>query len=133
MPSITDAKLTLRHDHVKKLVQATVTCKINFTVLELCQMRSCAQARHFRLKCQLWGGDSGLTGADDFLYTYSTVHYFPDASPNSPELRAFDVTLGEGVLDEDWGQDEVYGKLSLANLGSFSTITKKTNTVSHSF
>jgi hypothetical protein len=49
------------------------------------------------------------------------------------EERSFDVTLGEGVLDEDWGQDEVYGKLALVNLFTLVKIEKKTNTVSHHF
>jgi hypothetical protein len=43
------------------------------------------------------------------------------------------VTLGEGVLDEDWGQDEIYGKLLLTNLSTATQITKKTNEVHHSF
>lgn len=133
MATITNAKLAIQHDHTKKLAHATVTCDVNFTALELCQMKSCREGRHFKLKCQLWGADSGLTGADDFLYTYTTVFYFPDGSPTATESRTFQVTLGEGVLDEDWGQDEVYGKLLLTNLTSSMVIAKKTNEVHHSF
>lgn len=133
MASITNAKLTIRHDHNKKLAHATVTCDVNFTALELCQMKTCREGRHYKLKCQLWGADSGFNGADDFLYTYGTTFYFPDGSPSATENRSFEVTLGEGVLDEDWGQDEVFGKLLLTNLTSSAQISKKTNTVSHSF
>ncbi len=133
MATITNRKLTLRHDHEKKTVLATVTCDVNFTTLELCQMKSCAAARHFKLKCQLWGEDSGLTGADDFLFTYGNSFFFPDGNPTATESRKFEVLLGEGVLDEDWGQDEVYGLLRLTNLGTLVEVKKKTNTVSHSF
>ena len=35
-------------------------------------------------------------------------------------------------MDEDWGQDEVYGKLILTNLFSLVPVTKKTNVVHHS-
>lgn len=36
MATITNRKLTLKHDHTKKTVLATVTCDANFTALELC-------------------------------------------------------------------------------------------------
>lgn len=133
MATITDAKLSLEHDHRKQTVRAIVKCKVNFTPLEQCQMKNCAGSRFFKLKAQLWGADSGLTGADDFLFTYSNVFFFPDASPSSSESRTFDVVLGEGVLDEDWGQDEVYGLLKLVNLATLNQISKKTNTVEHHF
>lgn len=133
MATITDRKLALTHDHNKKTVRAVVTCKVNFTELELCQMKVCTGARLFKLKCQLWGEDSGLTFGDDFLFTYSDVFFFPDPTPAATESRTFTVLLGEGVLDEDWGQDEVYGLLMLTNLGTLVQVKKKTNTVSHSF
>jgi hypothetical protein len=133
MASITNAHLNLAHDHRKKTVQAVVTCTVNFTAHELCLMKTCKDTKQFKLKCELWGADSGLTGADDHLYTYSNVFYFPDPSPNASENRTFDVVLGEGVLDEDWGQDEVYGKLKLVNLLTLVSVQKKTNQVSHSF
>ena len=133
MATITNAILTLTHDHEKKTVRAVVKCNVNFTALEQCQMKACSQARFFKLKCQLWGEDSGLTGADDFLFTYSNVFFFPDATPTATESRTFDVLLGEGVLDEDWGEDEVYGLLKLVNLSTLVEVKKKTNTVSHRF
>jgi len=133
MATITNASLSLAHDQTKKTVNSVVRCTVNFTALELCQMKTCKDARLFKLKCQLWGEDSGLTGADDFLFTYQTVFFFPDASPTGSETRSFEVLLGEGVLDEDWGQDEVYGRLILTNLFTTTKVTKKTNVVHHSF
>jgi hypothetical protein len=133
MATITNAVLAIEHDHRKKLARAVVKCKVNFTEAELCMMKTCAGQKLFKLKAQLWGDDSFLTGADDHLWTYSDVYYFPDPTPSGSESRSFDVTLGEGVLDEDWGTDEVYGKLILQNLLTLAKITKKTNTVHHSF
>jgi len=133
MATITNATLSLEHDHRKKIVHAIAKCNVNFTALELCQMKNCTGPRHFKLKCQLWGADSGLFGADDFLYTYSNVFYFPDPTPTATETRAFDVVLGEGVLDEDWGEDEVYALFKLVNLGSLVEIKKKSPEVHHSF
>jgi hypothetical protein len=133
MASITDAKLSIRHDHPKKLAYVTVTCKVNFTGMEMCLMEACPRQRMFKLKCQLWGADSFLTGGDDHLWTFINVYYFPDPTPTTPEDRKFEVTLGEGVLDEDWGTDEVYGKLILQNLFTLVKIEKKTNQVSHNF
>lgn len=133
MATITNRVLKLTHDHTKKTVRAVVTCNVNFTALELCQMKTCKEARAFKLKCQLWGADSGLTGNDDFLFTYSSVFFFPDPTATATESRTFEVLLGEGVLDEDWGQDEVYGLLMLTNLSTLVQIRGKTNEVSHSF
>ena len=133
MATITNANLTISHDHNKKTAHAVVKCNVNFSDLEQCQMKNCPRTRFFKLKCQLWGSDSGLTGADDFLFTYSNVFFFPDPSPTGTESRTFDVTVGEGVLDEDWGQDEVYGLLKLVNLSTLVEVKKKTNTVSHHF
>lgn len=133
MATITNATLSLTHDHRKKTVHAVAKCTVNFTSLELCQMKHCSEAKLFKLKCQLWGADSGLTGADDFLYTYSSVFYLPDATPAASESRTFDVVLGEGVLDEDWGEDEVFAKFRLVNLSSLVEIRKNSNTVSHHF
>jgi hypothetical protein len=133
MASITNATLSLTHNHQKKTVQAVAKCEVNFTALEQCQMKTCSGVRHFKLKCQLWGADSGLTGADDFLYTYTTVYYFPDPTPTATESRTFDIVLGEGVLDEDWGEDEVYALFKLQNLSTLVQVKKNSNTVSHRF
>jgi len=131
MATITDVNLSISHDHRKKTAKPVVTCKVNFTTLEHCMMKNCKEARFFKLKCQLWGDDPF---SDDYLYTYGTVYYFPDNSPSAHENRSFSVTLGEGVLDEDWlGRDEIYAKLILQNLFAGTTIYKKSNTVKHHF
>jgi hypothetical protein len=133
MATITNAQLSITIDANKKTARPVVRCTVNFTPLELCQMKTCKEGPWFKLKCQLWGEDGGLTGADDFLFTYPTVFYFPDSTPNASESRTFDVTVGQGVLDEDWGEDEVYAKVLLTNLSSLVQVTKKSNVVHYSF
>ncbi len=131
MATITNRVLKITHDHKKKTANPIVTCTVRFSTLELCQMKNCPEARLFKLKCQLWGDDPWW---DDFLYTYNNVYFFPDGNPAASENRMFDVTVGEGLLDEDWwGKDEIYGKLILYNLLSGVQIRKNTNVVSHSF
>lgn len=132
MATITNAQLTIAHDHRKKTAKVRVTCKVNFTALELCHMKTCG-GRHFKVKAKLWGADSGLTGADDFLYTLPTVRYFPDATPSATEDVVFEDTVGEGLLDEDWGRDEVYARIYLQNLFTLNEVRRNTNVVSHSF
>lgn len=130
MASITNAKLAITHNHAAKSAKVMVTCKINFSAYEQSEMKD---GLRFKLKCQLWGEDSGLTGADDFLYTIPAAKYFPDATPAASENVAFEVTVGEGLLDEDIGTDEIYAKLKLTNLYTLVTVSKKSNQVTHSF
>lgn len=134
MATITDQKLAITHDHTKKTARCFVTAKLNFDPLERFLMQ---QGLRFKLKCELWGDDSGLTGSDDKLFTYTPAKYFPDRTPTPTEDVTFDVTLGEGVLDEDGFLggyvDEVYGKLTLNNLYTLVTVTKNTNVVAHRF
>ncbi|HEX8283897.1 MAG TPA: hypothetical protein VF588_11110 [Pyrinomonadaceae bacterium] len=111
-----------------------VKCKVNFTRLELCQMKTCNQIKLFKLKCQLWGADDGFFDRTDILlFTYSNVFFCPDATPNANENAAFEVAVGEGVLYEDTRTDEIFGRLLLTNLYTQMQVTKKTSQVSHSF
>ena len=133
MALITDVKLSIKHDHHKNLAHVQVSCKIAFTTLELCLMKSCTKTKMFKLKCKLWGEDGWFTGADDFLYTMPVVFFFPDSTPTANESKTFQVTVGEGLLDEDWGRDEVYARVYLSNYLSQTTISRKSNVVSHRF
>lgn len=130
MATITNATLTISHNHTSKTGKVIAKCNVNFTAFEINQMK---QGLQFKLICQLWGADSGLNGADDFLYTMPTVKYFPDANSTATESVTFEATVGEGVLNEDTGTDEVYAKLKLTNLYTLVTVSKNTNEVSHSF
>ena len=129
MATLTNAILTVTRNKRKKLVNVKVTAKINFSDLELCLMKNCKKAKLFKIKAELWGEDGFLTGADDHLYTFPSVRFFPDSTPSSTETVTFSDTVGEGLLDEDWGKDEVYGKVILYNYLATNSISKKTNVV----
>lgn len=127
---ISNQKLTITCDNVKKTARCIVSGKVGFTDYEMSQMKL---GTRFKLKCELKGADSGLNGKDDFLYTYVPVKYFPDSTSTQNEDVTFEVVLGEGVLDEDNGVDDVYGSLTLTNLYTTKKVTKYTSQVSHSF
>jgi hypothetical protein len=128
-------QLKIDHDKTNKTVRAVVKARINFTQYEMSQMQ---QGLRFKLRCQLWGQDNSsdapLDPADDPLYVLEDVKYYPDATPAVTEDAVFDVTLGEGVLDEDFGLsrfeiDEIYAKLILINEFTGGKVRRKTNVV----
>lgn len=130
MATITNANLVITVDSVKKTARCVVTAKVFFTPYERREME---QGLKFVLHCTLWGEDLGMwLNPDDYLYGYGSKH-FPDATPTSPEMVNFDVTVGLGLLDEDWGTDEVYGLLKLKNLYTGNVIKAKTNVVKRKF
>ncbi len=132
MATITGASINIVSDSKAKTAKVTVKCNVKFTPVELCQMKSCG-GRWFKLKCQLWGADSGLNFGDDPLFTFPSVLFFPDPTPTADESRSFEAIVGEGVLDEDLGTDEVYAKLTLTNLNTHVSISKKTKEWVQSF
>lgn len=134
MATISHANLQIKHDHDKKLATPVVTGKVTFTPIEQALMKTLPGQRVFKLTCELWGADGWFPGDDDNKrYRYTTVYYFADSTPTPVEERKFSVTVGEGVLDEDLGTDEIYGKLILDNLLFPARVEKKTNEVSHNF
>ena len=133
MATITSAKLSISHDHTDQTATPVVSVAIRFSDFEMSLMQQNPGTRLFKLRCQLWGADSGLNGPDDYLWTYPKVHYFPDGNPSPSETRTFSYTLGDGVLDEDNGVDDVYAKVVLTNLFTNQTIKKNSNEVQHSF
>jgi hypothetical protein len=127
MATITERKLTISHNHDTRTAKCTVTAKVNFTLFEFNQMR---EGLRFRLRCTLWGDDAAN---DSLQFTYPTVKMFPDGNPTRTESIKFEATLGEGVLNEDQGVDEIYGKLTLLNTFTNQSVNGNTNVVTHSF
>ncbi len=80
----------------------------------------------FREYVQLWGADSGLTGADDYLHSVPTSAFYSQSSTLT-RTRKFDVATS--VLDEDWGKDEVYAKVRVVPIVP-SADTEKSNEIS---
>ena len=134
MARITDRILNLTHDHTKKTVRAVAKCKVKFTALEQFQMNGAPQGSFFKLKCQLWGGVGGfLDIGEEVRFTYTDVFYFPDSTSAAIESRTFDVVVGEGVLDEDLGTDEIFALFKLVNLSTLVEVKRRSDPVSHNF
>lgn len=114
MAGMVGPTLTLTRDRATKTVRAVATCRINFNDFELVAME---QGAHFRLRAKLFGADPG--GADD-LFTFNPHKIYPDATPGDVEDATFEETLGEEVLDEDFGVavDEIFATFEL-----FSQVT----------
>ena len=130
MATISNARLDIEHDHTKKLARCRVTAKVHFTPYERQQM---PLGLRFRLDCQLWGEDLGnWLNPDDHLYNFGSK-YFPDASITPTEDVTFQTTVGENLLDEDLGKDEIYSLLILKNLYTNIIIKAKSNVVKHKF
>lgn len=60
---------------------------VQFSAFEMSLMQQNPGTRLFKLRCPLSGADSGLNGADDYLWTYPTGYYFPDGNQSSSETR----------------------------------------------
>ena len=84
--------------------ELTVTYKVAFNYFER------NTKVRFREYIQLWGADSGLTGADDYLYTFPISAFY---SQSSTLTRTRKRDIATDILDEDWGKDEVYAKVKV--------------------
>lgn len=132
MATITNAKLEIGSNTSTGTSSCVVTCRVSFTKYELNEMK---EGLKFALHCALWGEDNGPSAwinPDDFIFSYASKH-FPDASPTNPEMATFTATLGTSLLNEDFGTDEVYGRLRLKNLYTGNVVSAKTNVVKRSF
>jgi hypothetical protein len=134
MATITTAVLSISHDHTKKTATPVVRTSVLFSPIELHQMIT-HPGRWFKLKCELWAKDTllGEDGRDDLLYIYNDVYFFSDGNQTALESRIFQVVVGEGLLNEDVGIDEIYAKVRLTNLITSVTITRNSNVVVHSY
>lgn len=139
MASITSAVLSISHDHVKNIATPVVKVKVKFTSIELQQMAA-FPGRWFNLKCELWSKDTlfndpsnPFDSTDNLLYTFNEVYYFPDTNQIAEESRTFQVKVGENLLNEDWGTDEIYAVVRLTNMNSGVKTKRNSNVVSHAF
>jgi hypothetical protein len=113
--------LTIGFDESTKIAKPVVKYRVNFTSLERHLMEN---GLKFMLKCELWGRDppDGVDG-DDLLYTFTPAKHFPGAD----ETGTFTIKLGEAVLDEDAGADQIYGRLTLKNEFTKTEVKRSTN------
>ena len=103
-----------RRDPATETVIPKVTCKVHFNREELEEMKN---GKRYRLKCELWGADSGLNGDNDKLFVYSP-RTFPKENPNGKNdvEVTFQEKLSVDVLDEDDGTDDIFAKVHLLDL-----------------
>lgn len=139
MASITSAVLSISHDHVKKTATPVVKATVKFGAIEL-QKMAAFPGHWFKLKCEIWSKDTifndplrSWDSTDDKLFTFNNVYFFPDGTQAPVESRTFQHVVGEGLLDEDGGTDEIYVIVRLTNIITGVTISKKSNVVSHAF
>lgn len=131
MAAIVSAQLKITVTSGK--VTPVVSYKLAFNAGDLNLMKQYPNL--FRVRCELWGADSGLNGGDDKLYTYPQTRYYADTTPSALEEGKFTATLNKGAeLDEDWeSQDEIYAKVKLINAFCGVTLSRNSNEVSGSF
>lgn len=139
MATITSAVLSISHDHIKKTATPVVKTTVKFNNIEL-QKMAAFPGHWFKLKCELWSKDTLFNdparlwdSTDDKLFTFNQVYFFPDGNQTAVESRTFQHVVGEGLLDEDLGTDEIYAIVRLTNIITGVTIIKKSNVVSHAF
>lgn len=123
---IVDEKLIIDHNQNRKLANVTVSGEIRFSPQEMYQMIN-YEEKLFKLKCELWGQD---IIDKDKLYTFNPLKYYPSYTPNPIERFTFKEILGQGVLDEDVGKEEIYAKLILTNLLTGNQVIDKTQATS---
>jgi hypothetical protein len=134
MASILSAKLSIKV--TSGTVTPTVNFKLGFTQGELNLMRSFPNL--YRLRCELWGSDSGLNGADDKVFIYPDVRLYPDATISALEEGSFSAVLNKGAqLNEDNSffddKDEIYAKMILTNTFAGTSAIRNSNKVTGLF
>jgi hypothetical protein len=105
------AKLTIPNLSIK-LISGTNNADVTATVLSTLTPFEKALVDtlglKFKLKCKLWGEDSGFNGEDDELYSFGSKT-ITQSGPST-----FKATINRSTLDEDSvGNDEIYAKFTL--------------------
>jgi hypothetical protein len=120
MVSIINKTLSIKRAGGERF-KVLVECDINFSELDICQMNTCGGGgsegpQLFKLRCNLWGADSGLTGDDDQLHTFQELKYYPASGSGATEHAIFEEDIPADTLNEDVGGDEIYAEFILYNL-----------------
>jgi hypothetical protein len=93
MATLTERKLTIKHDAERKINIVTVTCKVNFSALELCLMKACPQSPTFKLKCELWGADGFLEATMTFFIDSRTSSTIPTLHRQLQRVQSLRIRL----------------------------------------
>ena len=100
--------LTLKHDKKRRTVLVTATPTLTFTAYEVNQMQN---GLRYRLDCKLYGDDVWY---DDHLFTLESQS-IGATNPSTSMVTTFTTTVGQSLLNEDWGKDEIYAYVQLYN------------------
>jgi hypothetical protein len=127
MASIELPKLTIKVIPNTETAECVVTCNVRFSRYEMSQIQL---GLRFKLSCKLWERD--IVTPDDYLYGFGD-QIFPDTTPTTLESVTFRQILGLSLLNQEWGTDEIYGRLELKNLYTRDSVPANTNVVKRRF
>ena len=105
MPAVSTPKLTIKLVSGSSNAEVTATVKAAFTAFDKALIKL---GLTFRMKCKLWGADSGFNGDNDDLFSFTNQLVTSDGTVT------FKQTIPRAVLDEDWiGNDEIFARFTL--------------------
>jgi len=105
MPVLSSPTLSLTLVAGTSNVKVAASVKVSFddpeeTLMKLLSLK-------YKLRCRIYGEDSGFNGADDSLFSIASKTITGDGT------YKFEKTVNRSSLDEDWeGNDEIYAKFS---------------------
>jgi hypothetical protein len=105
MANLSNPTLTIKLISGTNNADVTATVVVKLTAFELNLVKNLGLK--FKLKARLWGQDGGFNGGDDDLFSFSTQ------TISAGGTFTFKTTVSRNVLDEDWGNDEIYAKFTL--------------------
>ena len=114
MASLSNPGLNINLVSGSSNADTVATIRVALTPFELFLINNAGL--RLRLRCRLWGEDSGLTGDDDNLFTY------PPQLINGAGEFTFRAPVSRATLDEDSGflgageGDEIYARFTLQSL-----------------
>lgn len=144
MANLTPPNLQIIRDNAKQTARVIVAGSALFTEYEMSQMKI---GLKFRMECRLIGDDASagsnnnwgdlFTGdffdrADNVLFVFNPKTY-PDGTPSSTEKYSFEATVGQSLLNEDRGTDEIVAAVTLINTYTGTRVTRRTNVVKSEF
>lgn len=144
MANLTTPNLQIIRDNSKQTARIIVAGSALFTEYEMSQMKL---GLKFRMECRIIGDDASpgsndkftdiFTGdffdrANNVLFVFNPKTY-PDGSPSSTEKYSFEATVGQSLLNEDKGGDEIVARVTLINLYTGNRVERRTNLVKGDF
>jgi hypothetical protein len=103
MPQLSNPTLKLELVSGSTQVKVTATVRVSFDTVEENFIKLLGV--QFRLRCRIWGEDSGFNGGNDALFSIASKTITADGT------YTFTRTVNRSTLDEDWeGNDEIFAR-----------------------